>query len=212
MSASGLFPSGFPTEAFLCISHLTRAFRLSIAFRAAEQQALMGYKVSQKCGSVFLIGRKGGAGSVSAEADVVTENFRHSFRRVIRFRSPPPPPHTHTEDGVGLVPKRGCLLTLAYYAFPICYEFGERRWNDILTGEDLRTRRKAVPVPLCLPQIPHLLTRARTRASTVRGRRLTTWAMARPDRLLWRHSQLNIYNYVCHLTLWSIELKTILWC
>jgi hypothetical protein len=22
------------------------------------------------------------------------------------------------EDGVGLVPKRGCLLTLAYYAFP----------------------------------------------------------------------------------------------
>jgi hypothetical protein len=22
------------------------------------------------------------------------------------------------EDGLGLVPKRGCLLTLAYYAFP----------------------------------------------------------------------------------------------
>jgi hypothetical protein len=44
----------------------------------------MGYKVSQKCGIVFLIGRKGGAGSVSAEADVVTENFRHSFRRVIQ--------------------------------------------------------------------------------------------------------------------------------
>jgi hypothetical protein len=28
-------------------------------------------------------------------------------------------------------PKRGCLLTLAYYAFPRWYEFGERRWNDI---------------------------------------------------------------------------------
>jgi hypothetical protein len=28
-------------------------------------------------------------------------------------------------------PKRGCLLTLAYYAFPRRYEFGERRWNDI---------------------------------------------------------------------------------
>jgi hypothetical protein len=37
-----------------------------------------------------------------------------------------------------------------------------------------------VPVPLCPPQIPHGLTRARSRASAVRGRRLTTWAMARP--------------------------------
>jgi hypothetical protein len=34
---------------------------------------------------------------------------------------------------------------------------------------------KTVLVPLCPPQIPHgLLTRARTRASAVRGRRLTT--------------------------------------
>jgi hypothetical protein len=30
------------------------------------------------------------------------------------------------EGGVGLVPKRGCLLTLTYYAFPRWYEFGER--------------------------------------------------------------------------------------
>jgi hypothetical protein len=48
-------------------------------------------------------------------------------------------------DGVGLAPKRGCLLTLAYYAFPILYEFGERRWNDIVTGENRRTRRKTCP-------------------------------------------------------------------
>jgi hypothetical protein len=40
---------------------------------------------------------------------------------------------------------------------------------------------KPVPVPLCPPQIPHELTRARTRASAVKDRRLTTWAMvARP--------------------------------
>jgi hypothetical protein len=39
------------------------------------------------------------------------------------------------EDGVGLVPKRGCLLTLAYYAFPRWYEFGKRRWNDIDRGK-----------------------------------------------------------------------------
>jgi hypothetical protein len=49
------------------------------------------------------------------------------------------------EGGVGLVPKRGCLLTIAYYAFPRWYEFGERRWNDILTGENWRTRRKTYP-------------------------------------------------------------------
>jgi hypothetical protein len=46
------------------------------------------------------------------------------------------------EDGVGLVPKHGCLLTLAYYAFPRWYEFGQRRWNDILTGEKPKNSEK----------------------------------------------------------------------
>jgi hypothetical protein len=51
------------------------------------------------------------------------------------------------EDGVGLLPNRACLrvLTLAYYAFPRWYEFGERRWNNILTEENRRTRRKTCP-------------------------------------------------------------------
>jgi hypothetical protein len=31
-------------------------------------------------------------------------------------------------------PKRGCLVTLAYYTFPT-YEFGDRRWNDIDRGK-----------------------------------------------------------------------------
>jgi hypothetical protein len=39
---------------------------------------------------------------------------------------------------------------------------------------------KRVPVPLCPPQIPHRLSRARTRAPVVRGRQLTAWAIARP--------------------------------
>jgi hypothetical protein len=43
---------------------------------------------------------------------------------------------------------------------------------------------KPVPVPLCPPQIPHGLNRERTRASALRGRRLTTWAMARPQSIL----------------------------
>jgi hypothetical protein len=48
-------------------------------------------------------------------------------------------------------------------------------------------RGKTCPVPLCPPQIPHGL----TRASAVRGRRLTTWAMARPTKsvlVIFEHS------------------------
>jgi hypothetical protein len=48
---------------------------------------------------------------------------------------------------------------------------------------DRSTRRKPAPVPLCPPQIPHDLIRARTLAAAVRSRRLTAWAMARPGPL-----------------------------
>jgi hypothetical protein len=47
-------------------------------------------------------------------------------------------------------------------------------------GKTEKVGEKPVPVPLCPPQTPHGLTRGRTRASALRGRRLTTWAMARP--------------------------------
>jgi hypothetical protein len=56
-------------------------------------------------------------------------------------------------------------------------EYREPRWHDTDT-ENQRTQIKPVPVPLCLPQIPHGLTRAWTQASIFRCRRLTTWAMA----------------------------------
>jgi hypothetical protein len=42
-------------------------------------------------------------------------------------------------------------------------------------------------MPLCPPQIPHGLTRDRTRASAVGGRRLSAWAMARPQGQLILH-------------------------
>jgi hypothetical protein len=45
------------------------------------------------------------------------------------------------------------------------------------------TRRKPAPVPLCPPKIPHGLTRAPTRAAAVGSRRLTAWAMARPEQI-----------------------------
>jgi hypothetical protein len=41
----------------------------------------------------------------------------------------------------GSRPKRGCLLTLAYYAFPRWYEFGERRWNDIDRGKPKKSEK-----------------------------------------------------------------------
>jgi hypothetical protein len=41
------------------------------------------------------------------------------------------------------------------------------------------TCRKAAPVSLCPPQIPHNLTRAQTKAAAVGSRRVTVWAMAR---------------------------------
>jgi hypothetical protein len=42
-----------------------------------------------------------------------------------------------------------------------------------LTGENRQLGEKPVPLPLCPPQISHGLTRDRTRAFAVRGRRLT---------------------------------------
>jgi hypothetical protein len=63
-------------------------------------------------------------------------------------------------------------------------------------GKTEELGEKPVPVPLCPQQIPHGLTQARTRASAVRVRRLTTWAMARPFRyvtkLLIRESYLTL--------------------
>jgi hypothetical protein len=41
----------------------------------------------------------------------------------------------------------------------------EHRWNEIGRGKRKYSGRKPVPVPLCSPQIPHGLTRDRTRAS-----------------------------------------------
>jgi hypothetical protein len=49
---------------------------------------------------------------------------------------------------------------------------------------NLSTGRKPAPVPLCPPQIPHDLTRARTRADAVENQLLTAWATARPTKIL----------------------------
>jgi hypothetical protein len=55
------------------------------------------------------------------------------------------------------------------------------RLNEIDRGKPKYSGKKPVPVLLCQPQIPYRLTRDRTRACAVTGRRLTAWAVARPD-------------------------------
>jgi hypothetical protein len=50
-------------------------------------------------------------------------------------------------------------------------------------GKTKELEEKPVPVPLCSSQISYGLTRARTRASTVKGRRLTAWVMAWPKSM-----------------------------
>jgi hypothetical protein len=64
----------------------------------------------------------------------------------------------------------------------IIYDCGDLQWNDVIDGKTEEPRVKHAPVPLCSPQIPHGLTRARTQASAVRGQRLTAWAMTRCRR------------------------------
>jgi hypothetical protein len=44
-------------------------------------------------------------------------------------------------------------------------ECEDPRWNDIDREESKNSKKKPVSMPLCPPQIPHGLIRARTRAS-----------------------------------------------
>jgi hypothetical protein len=67
-------------------------------------------------------------------------------------------------------------MMIIFCPFPSNGEPVEWNWQ----GKTEELGEKPVPVPLCPPQIPHGLTRDRTRASAMGGRRLTAWAMARP--------------------------------
>jgi hypothetical protein len=71
-----------------------------------------------------------------------------------------------------------CGHQLAYCSSPRWYMSMEKHGGIILTGEAKELREKPAPVPLFPPQIAHSVTRAWTRASTVKS--LTAWAMARP--------------------------------
>ena len=78
-----------------------------------------------------------------------------------------------------------CLeALLVFFVFPCNRAPVELNWQEKI---EVLGEKKPVPVPLYLPQIPHGLTRDRTRASAVRGRRLTVWAMARPSAHIIAH-------------------------
>lgn len=65
-------------------------------------------------------------------------------------------------------------------------------WND----ND--RRQKPVAVPLCTPQIPHTLSWERRKASVLRGRRLTTWAMAWRSLFLFLRLFNNTFSTAAH--------------
>jgi hypothetical protein len=69
------------------------------------------------------------------------------------------------------------------FFFPL-FQVMEHHWNEIDRGKTEVLGEEPVPVPLCPPQIPHGLTRDRTRTFAVGDRRLTAWAMARPNSAL----------------------------
>jgi hypothetical protein len=60
------------------------------------------------------------------------------------------------------------------YQLRMTDEYGMR-----IDRENRHTRRKPAPMPLCPPQIPHDLTRDRTRAVAVESWQLIAWAMTR---------------------------------
>jgi hypothetical protein len=66
------------------------------------------------------------------------------------------------------------------------------------------TRGKPAPAPLCSPQIPIDQTRARTRAAAVGSRRLTAWAMARPEMDACRVSE---SSKITCIYMWTVRLR-----
>jgi hypothetical protein len=85
------------------------------------------------------------------------------------------------------------VITISGLFCPFPNNGAPMEWN--WQGKTEVLGEKPVPVPLCLPQIPHGLTRDRTRASAVGGRRLTAWAMARPY-IKWPHQFICIVSVI----------------
>jgi hypothetical protein len=71
-------------------------------------------------------------------------------------------------------PARSLVAILGYYLIYTGTECFLSVWMCVLFNDAIW--ENPVPVPLCPPQIPHGITWDWTKASAVRGRRLTAWA------------------------------------
>jgi hypothetical protein len=76
----------------------------------------------------------------------------------------------------------GAAATIGLLYLPEMIDYGncEATGGMKIGMENRSTRRRPPPVPFCPPQIPHYLTRARTRSDALGSQRLTAWGMARP--------------------------------
>jgi hypothetical protein len=82
------------------------------------------------------------------------------------------------------------------------FQVMEHRWNETDGGKLKYSGEKTGPVPLCPPQIRYGLNGDRNRASALEGRRITAWAMARP----------NVPSSFCmHSVTWRVIYFS-LWC
>jgi hypothetical protein len=90
------------------------------------------------------------------------------------------------------VMKMTMMMIIIFCPFPSNGAPVEWNWQ----GKTEVLGEKPVPAPLYPPQIPHGLTRDRTRAFAVGGRRLNAWAMARPSVLPF--SPFSTTFFICH--------------
>jgi hypothetical protein len=97
---------------------------------------------------------------------------------------------------------------LKAYCATLVMKMKRKMVSFIIFPSNGNDRGKPVPVTLCPPKIPHGVTRNRTRASAVGGRRLTAWAMAQPKtRLLWHLVKHTAYSYVSYWGLHAFRLQ-----
>jgi hypothetical protein len=89
------------------------------------------------------------------------------------------------------------MMIVIFCPFPSNGAPAEWNWQ----GKTEVLGEKPVTVPLCPPQIPHGLSRDRTRASAMWGRLLTAWAMTRPDTRVGESMYIGMSSDICrHLS------------
>jgi hypothetical protein len=106
----------------------------------------------------------------------LTKYSKNNLRRFFFVVKGPAADATDAPQPWGLLCNPVMKMILFFFVFPCNGAPVEWNWQ----GKTEVLGVKPVPVPLCPPQIRRGLARDRTRASAVKDRRQTAWAMARP--------------------------------